>query len=366
MIIRLPYYKHKINIFNLFNKKRHPFFLLIKKRGEIMKSRFFNINRLNCLSKNDVITARISDHQPVIYQDILFWNIMMQCKKRQLNQKIVGYNNGFGFVENQSQYHLRLVKIAIVIAEILYYQPNIHIIGLCEGPILKEDQVLFFKTLKIFSHLERFVSSGQFNHPNESNADKWGLLMLADKKFSVIAKKSCFHKKLTNRIQTWKLIDNNIKRHFTLVHFPFSGNDSYTNKNQVSVDGHAYCIMLNQLLEKYINQEYIIAGDFNFNPFLISEIKKRYIDKIPINNSILLNPTEKINEFTIKNVTVDGILLSIFSKQKYLSSCNHINLRSLSIKEYRLFQPKPLLPIEYEADNQAKLSSFEYCHKRIL
>ena len=189
MIIRLPYYKHKINIFNLFNKKRHPFFLLIKKRGEIMKSRFFNINRLNCLSKNDVITARISDHQPVIYQDILFWNIMMQCKKRQLNQKIVGYNNGFGFVENQSQYHLRLVKIAIVIAEILYYQPNIHIIGLCEGPILKEDQVLFFKTLKIFSHLERFVSSGQFNHPNESNADKWGLLMLADKKFSVIAKK---------------------------------------------------------------------------------------------------------------------------------------------------------------------------------
>lgn len=47
---------------------------------------------LFCLNRNDVITAQVSDHQPLIYNGVLFWNIMMQGKKRANGD----YNNGFG------------------------------------------------------------------------------------------------------------------------------------------------------------------------------------------------------------------------------------------------------------------------------
>ena len=51
----------------------------------------------------DTITARISDHNPIIHHDVLFWNIMMRGKTR-LRDGAVSYNNGFGIEESESQY----------------------------------------------------------------------------------------------------------------------------------------------------------------------------------------------------------------------------------------------------------------------
>ena len=64
----------------------------------------------------------------------------------------------------------------------------------------------------------------------------------------------------------------------------------------------------------HADEHFTLCADFNFNPYLISHVNDRYIDQIPVNNSILFMPEER-TAATIKNVTVDGILLSKLAKQ---------------------------------------------------
>jgi hypothetical protein len=108
-----------------------------------------------------ILTAKISDHYPIVHNNVLFWNVMMQCKGRGN-----GFNNGFGMVESDQQYTQRLEKVANVIAGVCLISPNIEVISLCEGPIGDKEKT-FYNYLKNYTHIkDRFLKDGDFYRPN--------------------------------------------------------------------------------------------------------------------------------------------------------------------------------------------------------
>lgn len=274
--------------------------------------------------KINVVDAKISDHHPVIHDGVLFWNVMMQGKKRQ-GKTGDSYNNGFGKVETDEQYMQRLVRVAHVIIGIIARHPSIDAIALCEGPIQPAHVNLFLQILKQFNVMKRFfidsMMNNKFHKPDVDGFQHWGLLMLADKKYQVNAiqcehiNDSILSGKLTNRFQIWKLSKDNKNKYLALAHFPFGGDEHVVEKNKLSAHGNIYCELVNDIFKKYASDNLILCADFNFNPYLINEWKDRVLDNIKNNNSILLT-----SESTIKKVTVDGILLSLQEKQKYYSS----------------------------------------------
>ncbi len=115
---------------------------------------------LTCLKGMDAISAQVSDHHPVIHHNILFWNVMMQAKER--NGR---FNNGFKLIEDDKQYIKRLSKVAAVIAEIVYINPNIQVIGLCEGPVDATHVKHLFSELKKYPWLKRLLMNEDFQRP---------------------------------------------------------------------------------------------------------------------------------------------------------------------------------------------------------
>lgn len=267
---------------------------------------------LRCLNGNDVITAKISDHHPIIHNGILLWNVMMQCRKRNGSNS---FNNGFGIIETTTAYQQRLNKIGEVIDELLQRFPKIETIGLCEGPLHPDDVNALFKGKKFTTHF-------QF-HP----VAEWGLIMLTKKQNKVCELKTDFNqfemkslkdakKTLINRFQLWKINE----MVFALAHFPFGGDETGIEKSTFSQKELFYCYLINELLIQFAKVQFVMCADFNFNPFLINEYHHRYGDRIKPNNSIVLTEDHKTS------VTVDGILLSAFQKQKYFSLRCHAGL----------------------------------------
>ncbi len=39
----------------------------------------YNEYSLACLDGNDVISAQVSDHHPIVHYNVLFWNVMMKA-----------------------------------------------------------------------------------------------------------------------------------------------------------------------------------------------------------------------------------------------------------------------------------------------
>jgi hypothetical protein len=271
-----------------------------------------------CLNGNDVITAKVSDHHPIIHNGVLFWNIMMQGRMRNGKGR-VSYNNGFGIVENEKQYVMRLIKIAYVIAEIVYRNPSIEIIGICEGPIEPSHVNILLSSLRYFNCMQRFFKSNLFHKPNVERNPNWGLLMLTDKNYQVskvkcnVLEKSNIFSKLSNRFQLWKLTRDKKERYFALAHFPFGGDEYVNEAKALSGSANEYCELINHLLNRYSNETFIFCADFNFNPYLIKQWKDRILDQVTHNNSILMA------EKKVDTVTVDGILLSVKEKQKRFS-----------------------------------------------
>lgn len=277
-----------------------------------------NSHYFTCLKGNDVISGKVSDHHPIIHDGVLFWNVMMQGKKR-----ANGYNNGFGIVESHVEYMHRLHKIANVIAELLSRHPGIDVISLCEGPIQLLHVNKLLQSLKKHTSLHKFFIDGEdsFYKPSSEEGLDWGLLMLADKSYKVDKIKyddiDVHEHSLKNRFQLWRLASNHGEKFIALGHFPFKGDEHVSDKSNLSPHGREYCNLINNLLKKYENEQMIICADFNFNPYLISEWKDRAVDNIAHHNSILLTKEEKTNHSNVKTVTVDGILLSAKEKQKY-------------------------------------------------
>lgn len=273
-----------------------------------------------------VFTDKKSDHKPVIHNRILFWNIMMQGKRR--NGKLASYNNGFGIVESDAQYIKRLQKIAEVIAQLIWQCPGIIAIALCEGPIEHRHVLTFIQVLQKFTWMNRFFNKDsprdKFYQPNESPAPNWGLIMFADTRYQVTAlsyhpeEKSPALTKLVNRFQLWQLKRGQEKNFLALGHFPFGSDESTHEQKKLSADTKFYCNFINKFNLKYKDENLSFCADFNFNPYLIGSRADRAADKIPYNNSILLVEGENCTS-TTRAVTVDGILLSHQAKQQYSS-----------------------------------------------
>lgn len=267
----------------------------------------------------DVIVEKISDHRPLVHHDILFWNIM---------KKTCGNDNGFGMFENSDNvYQKRLMWIACVLASIIYQQPNIHVIGICEGPIQFNDQMIFLKTLLHFPWMQKFSNKLYQPHkPTHSKAPEWGLFLLADKKFQVTKINTPSTPSiLINRFQLFCLTHQTKTQYIAITHFPLISdalrreakklnlkedarvNALQTDAKKLNPNGHYFSNFINHYLHEYQNQEFYCCGDFNLNPYLINS--SRYLDRVPTHNSVMqINAAEKF-------CTVDGILLSAQAKQ---------------------------------------------------
>lgn len=90
----------------------------------------------------------LSDHSPIIYSvggiKILSWNILVKCI---FNRKKKYYNNGFGILETQDEYLLRLKEIAKYINN-LVNENEIDIVALQEMPKTSEDINYFLDLLE--------------------------------------------------------------------------------------------------------------------------------------------------------------------------------------------------------------------------
>lgn len=320
------------------------------------KREAINPGCFRCLDGKDVITSRVSDHHPIIHNGALFWNVMMQGKIR-TGRGAISYNNGFGMVENDEDYLSRLKKIANVIAEIVYRNPAIEIIGLCEGPIDRPPVGLcegpiepsfvksFLSSLRNFDCMERFFKNDQFYQPNVAKHNNWGLLMLTDKN-NIVSEVNCdllmnpsIASKLANRFQLWRLTRDKEDSYFALAHFPFGGDEYVVEASDLSGSAQAYCGLINHLFNRYANERFVFCADFNFNPYLIKQWNDRVLDQIMHHNSILINTEEKATKHSLKTVTVDGILLSTKEKQILHSSLQSRSRLFGKLKnEYRLFK----------------------------
>ena len=306
-------------------------------KSRMLKSQI-NPGSYKVLNGNDVITAKVSDHHPVIHDGVLFWNIMMQGKMRNTKGSI-SYNNGFGLIEDDKQYKTRLRKVGEVIAEIVY-TTNIQLITLCEGPIQLPHINSLLNSLSRFPWMKRF---SDLYKPHDENYPNWGLLLLSDNKNKMheISLKSLMssdiYEKLANRLQLWKITRNGKDKYITLGHFPFSGDEHAVDKDKLSVMGKKYCEIINRLLDSYHNEHFVMCADFNLNPHLIGQRRDRVMDQVSNNNSILFLPDEKSKN--IQSVTVDGILLSQKEKQKYTLYNSSKNLLWTLSMENSLFNP---------------------------
>lgn len=320
--------------------KRHLERLEFKTASD-RKEQPINPGTFVCLQGNDVITARVSDHHPVIHNGVLFWNIMMQGKMR-VGKDNCSYNNGFGMIETDKHYMSRLVTVASVIAEMIEHNPGIETIGLCEGPISFSHVNVLYQSLKRFACMQRFLTKDTFYKPNLDAYPNWGLLMLADNQYSVseisfdfVLPASIFDK-VANRFQLWQFTREGTESYFGLAHLPFGGDESVTDKTKLSQSGNVYCDLINHVMAQYSNKHFILCADFNFNPYLIKQWQDRALDKITHNNSILLTVEE--NKSSIREVTVDGILLSVKEKQRHCISQLDSRLSANLTHEHCLFK----------------------------
>lgn len=288
--------------------------------------------RFYCLRENDVVTAKVSDHHPVLHDNVLFWNVMMQGKRRN-KDNIIQYNNGLNLEESDGAYLRRLFKIAAVICEIIFIHPEIEIISLCEGPIHTWQQKKLLAWMRPFSFMKKFMNENHFKMPRDVEEPDWGLLMLADAQYQITPEhylekylktaqpidsemeNKAILKRLVNRFQLWKLENQTTKKYFALGHFPFGGDVELTEKSQLSKSGQYYTQFIKTLLSDYRNDQLILSSDFNFNPYLLTDEMSPQGYQIPANNSVVV---EQKNTNEQKAVTVDGIILSQRERQRYV------------------------------------------------
>jgi hypothetical protein len=284
------------------------------------------INLLYSLGHTDVITAKISDHQFIIHNNFLFWNIMMQGKKRAGTTD--SYNNGFGIEETDKQYIRRLQKVSLAIAEMVFRNPDILSICLCEGPIEKTHIFAFIQVLKAIPWMQRFLiqdQKAQHYYKPMQQGTNWGLIMMTDQRYQVnpvsydCQENTPAYNKLVNRLQIWQLRTSEETRYVALGHFPFGGDEYAVDTHKLSIAGKTYGELIDNLHQEYADRNFTFCGDYNFNPYLISRYQDRIFDNIPHQNSILLVKNSG-GQTAVRSVTVDGILLSRLSKQQYASS----------------------------------------------
>lgn len=298
---------------------------------------------------HEIQSKKISDHFPVVHQNTLFWNVMMQAKMR-VGQASIGYNNGFGIKEDEAQYARRLEQVAVVIAKIVKENPKIDVICLCEGPINQFVEP-FVNKLKEFEEMKRFFFSAKTNPASDfykpqpiiaANKNDWGLFLFVDKNIAVKATPFSSHalsvqnkEKLSNRFQIWELKQNGEKYFCALGHVPLGKDEVASEFENLSQDGKEYARFFEDILTQHKNNLLTICADFNMDPNVIEDRNKRLFDVIPRENSLKFESEILLS----KKLTVDGILLSDLTKQKFFSSIPFANLSSfLFLEKYLAYQ----------------------------
>lgn len=188
-----------------------------------MKSRFIN-----------------SDHLPQILNlshdlSVMTWNILKRCALYEEPQKF--YNNGFGIIESQYQYYVRLKKVACEISDIVNRDTTIKCIALQEMPI-EEDLEIFREYLKEvmpnFSLITYKTQGFLFENTIEVQ-DKTNELL------AIIGKTS-------NKIQVIKACD------LVFVNIHLCWFKSFSSR----------IAAIKKILSE-LNEKSVILGDFNFN-----------------------------------------------------------------------------------------------------
>jgi len=193
--------------------------------------------------------AQLSDHEPVIDQDTISWNIMMPGNFRRGR-----YNNGYELIEDQQQYHQRLALIASVLAEICSQNPHIHIICLQEAPVHAEDIRVFVNSCLEYSSLRDFALT--LFDPQVYTA--WGLLTLVNSAhydYAILPVDGA-KDNLKDRIQSLNVIDriSGNMRTITNLHLPYE-----SKKEPQRMARLIYQMMQDQITA------FTLAGDFNFS-----------------------------------------------------------------------------------------------------
>jgi hypothetical protein len=193
--------------------------------------------------------AQLSDHEPLIDQNVISWNIMMPGNFRRNR-----YNNGFALIEDQAQYHQRLRQIASVLAEICSQNAYIHTICLQEAPVQPADIEVFVSSCLSYPSLQSFAKTLQ----NSDVFTAWGLITLvnSDRYDYEMHPLGIAKDNLKDRIQALILRDQVTGEIKTMInlHFP------YESKKEP--------LKMAQLVWRMIRQQscaFTVAGDFNFS-----------------------------------------------------------------------------------------------------
>lgn len=188
---------------------------------------------------------KLSDHQPQIlelsnYLSIMTWNILKRCTFYEKPHKF--YNNGFGIIESEYEYHIRLKKIAYEIQNILENNKTIKCIALQEIPL--DLDLKFFKEylLELLPNFELITTKTQGFLFDQT------LVAVEDKTEDLIR----VIKSNQDKIQSISATTHNDKINFINVHLSWF--KSYNSRLSVI-----------ETIIKTLNNRVIILGDFNLN-----------------------------------------------------------------------------------------------------
>lgn len=251
--------------------------------------------------------AQLSDHEPLISQDTISWNIMMPGSFRKNR-----YNNGFALIEDQAQYHQRLRNIAAVLAEICHQNPQVSVICLQEAPVKFEDIKVFVRACLEYPSLRVFSESLQ----DTSVYTAWGLVTLVDTTRHDYEVQSVTLAKdnLKDRIQSLHLKGEN-NRTITNLHLP------YECKNEPQrMARFVYKMMYKQM------SAFTLAGDFNMS--------FTQTDVIKIMNQLgrVFAPCNNSTEFDLEHggsnslETVDAIICNDTTRESNICNLSQSSL----------------------------------------
>lgn len=247
------------------------------------------------LCSQTTIQAKISDHNLLIKDTLLFLNMMMRCR---WNQEKKRFNNGFGIIEDAGKYRKRIGVIVQVIAETISLNPQIDVIGLVEAPIEKEDVEFFMQEASRYPCLEKFLVN---IYPVTSmgvttfiNAEKFSVQQIHAKNT---------HDKFKDRFQEFELKSREGKemRLFNL-HIPFD----LAKSKESSELNH----FISGLFNKERKMPTLVIGDFNVHPKSFFKKLRDIACFVQKNNNILIDTDASGKIVNQRSETVDGVLSS--------------------------------------------------------
>lgn len=250
------------------------------------------------LSNQSPIEAKISDHNIIINDNTLFFNMMMQGRWSHEKKR---YNNGFGLIESDLDYQRRIRLVVQLLAETLSLNPQINIIGLAEAPIRYEDIIIFINEFQKYPSLTRFKAS----LVPEMFTDMGVATFIDGEKFDITKinrEQSEMDPSLQGRLQEFLLTEKAISAQFRLfnLHLPY---DLAKSKDSVKLIRFARRLFQNQH-----QVPVVVIGDFNIYPKIIAKKLTSISFYIQKPNNLLVKNDLKGRIVGYELDCVDGIL----------------------------------------------------------